>query len=178
VNPPPGRDAIDTPRLRLRPLALDDAPFILALVNDPDWLRQIGDKGVRTLDDARRYIVDGPMAMVARHGFGLQAVERKHDARPIGICGLIKRDSLDDVDLGFALLPAYRGHGYAREAATATLAYARDVVGLRRVVAITALDNADSAKLLERIGMRFESLIPAGTDGAPLRLFATTDPSS
>ncbi len=169
--------ALDTARLRLRPLAVADAPFILALVNDPDWLRHIGDKGVRTLDDARRFIVDGPMAMVARHGFGLQAVELHDGAVPIGLCGLIKRDTLADVDLGFAFLPAYRGQGYAREAATATLAYARDVLGLRRIVAITSLDNADSGKLLERIGMRFEALIQPTADGETLRLFATQPPT-
>ena len=146
----------ETERLILRRLELEDAPFIHALVNDPDWLRYIGDKGVRTLDDARDYLRKGPIDMYERLGFGLFRVERREDGAVIGICGLIKRDTLDDVDIGFAFLPAFRAQGYAREAAQATLEYARNALKLPRVVAIVSPANAASAKLLEKIGLAFE----------------------
>lgn len=163
---------IETERLRLRWLAPEDAAFILVLVNDPAWLRYIGDKGVRNLDDARAYIQNGPMAMYARVGFGLFLVELKHDTKPIGLCGLIKRETLEDVDLGFAYLPAYRGSGYGREAARATLEYGRKVAALHRIVAITSLDNEGSARLLEAVGMRFERLYDIPGEDRQVRLFA------
>jgi RimJ/RimL family protein N-acetyltransferase len=169
----PSREAvIETERLALRRLDLDDAAFIFELVNDPDWLRHIGDKNVRSLDDARAYLVNGPIAMYAKHGFGLYAVERRDDRALIGMCGLIKRDTLDDVDIGFAYLPAYRAQGYAREAAAATLAYARDAHGLRRVVAIVSPANHASARLLERVGFRYESPVRPAEDRDPIDLFA------
>ena len=99
----------ETHRLRLRPLRLDDAAFILRLVNEPGWLRYIGDKQVRSLDDARDYLRNGPLAMYAREGFGLWLLERLEDSLPLGLCGLIKRDSLPDPDIGFAPLSAYEG---------------------------------------------------------------------
>jgi len=163
---------IETERLVLRRLDADDAPFIFALVNDPDWLRHIGDKNVRSLDDARAYLVNGPIEMYAKHGFGLYAVERREDGALIGMCGLIKRDTLDDVDIGFAYLPAYRAQGYAREAAAATLAYARDGLGMRRVVAIVSPANHASARLLERIGLKYESAVRPAEDRDPVDLFA------
>lgn len=172
-------DAIvtETDRLILRRLCADDAAFILELVNDPDWLRFIGDKGVRNLDDARAYIENGPVAMYGKHGFGLWRVELKHGGTPIGMCGLIKRDTLDDVDLGFAYLPRFRGHGYAREAAAATLAHGAARIGLRRIVAITSLDNAASGRLLEAVGLTFERLLDLSrTD--PVRLYAWNAASS
>jgi len=147
---------LETERLILRHLHADDAPFILELLNDPAWLRYIGDKGVRTPDDARAYIRNGPADMYARFGFGLWRVERKDDGAPIGLCGLIKRDTLPDVDIGFAFLPAFRAQGYARESAAATLAHARDVLKLPRVVAIVSPGNDSSAALLEKVGLRFE----------------------
>lgn len=166
------RAVIGTERLILRRFDLHDAPFIFELVNDPDWLRHIGDKGVRSLDDARDYLRNGPIEMYARHGFGLFAVELRENGTLIGSCGLIKRDSLDDVDIGFAYLPAYRAQGLAREAAAATLAYAKNALGLARVVAIVSPDNHASARLLERVGLRFErALRPAG-DPDPVDLFA------
>src|SRR5512135_1445325 len=149
-------EAVETTRLRLRPLVERDSAFILELVNDPAWLRYIGDRGVRTLADANRYIVDGPQRSYALHGFGLMLVERREDGTPIGLCGLIRRESLPDVDLGFALAPVARGHGYAVEAARATLEQARSVHRLTRIVAITTPDNAASQSVLERLGFRFE----------------------
>ena len=154
----------DTPRLVLSRLAPGDAPFILALLNDPAWLRYIGDRGVRTLDGARDYIVQGPMAMYEREGFGLWKTALRASDEPIGLCGLIKRPTLTDVDLGFAFLPAYRGHGYGREAAQACLDYARDVAGLERVVAIVSPDNADSLRLLAALGFAFERTMRMAKD--------------
>ena len=150
---------LETERLRLRRLGEDDAAFILRLVNDPDWLRYIGDRGVRSLEDARRYVAAGPAAMHDRHGFSLLAVERKSEPGPIGICGLIRRETLPDVDIGFAFLPDFRGEGYAHESASAVLAWARDVLKLPRVIAIASVDNARSRRLLEKIGLSFEKTV-------------------
>lgn len=113
------------------------------------------------------------MAMYARHGFGLYATELKESGTVIGMCGLVKRDGLDDVDIGFAFLPEYRSQGYAYEAAAATMAYARETLGLERVAAITSQDNNSSGRLLEKVGLRFERLIQMPNDGEWLRLYAT-----
>lgn len=149
----------ETPRLSLRWLTEGDAAFMLALVNDPDWLQYIGDRGVRTLDDAREYLRKGAIDMYARLGFGLFCVELKSSGEPIGLCGLIKRDTLQDVDIGFAFLPAFRRGGYAYEAAAATMRYARDTLGMRRVVAIVSPENARSIGLLEKLGFRYEQTL-------------------
>src|SRR2546430_1232042 len=129
---------LETDRLVLRRLAAQDAEFIFELVNDPLWLRFIGDKGVRTLADARDYILRGPVAMYERFGFGLYLTERKEDGVPIGICGLVKRESLADVDIGFAFLPKFHGRGYAHESAAAVMEYGKGALGLKRIVAITS----------------------------------------
>jgi len=150
---------LESARLRLRPLTADDAAFILELVNEPAWLQFIGDRNVHTLDDARTYIAKGPATMYARHGFGPLAVELKEGGAPVGICGLIKRETLPDVDLGYALLARFRGRGYASEAAAAVLAHGKPAFGLARVIALTAPDNTDSIRLLERLGFRYERMI-------------------
>jgi len=165
----------NTERLILRRLCTDDAGFVLELVNDPDWLRYIGDKNVHSLDDARGYLEKGPMDMYRRVGFGLFRVELKANATPIVMCGLIKRDTLEDVDIGFAFLPAFRAQGYAREAARATLDYGRDVIGLRRIVAITSPDNDASGRLLEAVGLRFERMFPIPGEERQVRFYAWTD---
>ncbi len=148
---------IETPRLALRHLEERDAAFILTLLNDADWLKFIGDKGVRTLDDARAYIRNGPVDMYARHGHGLYCVESKKGGEAVGLCGLIKRDTLPEIDLGYAFLPQQRGGGLAHEAAAATLRYAHDVLHLRRVLAIVSPGNVRSIALLEKLGFRFEN---------------------
>lgn len=160
-----------TERLVLRRLTPDDAAMIHELVNDPDWLRFIGDRGVRTLDDARDFLLNGPIAMYARHGFGLFRVELREDGVPIGICGLLKRDALDDVDVGFAFLPRFRSRGYAYEAAAATLEYGRRELGLSRVVAIASPENEVSMRLLRRLGMAPERKVRLADDGEELYLF-------
>lgn len=163
---------METDRLILREFAVEDAPFILALLNDPDWLRHIGDRNVRTLADAETFITDRLMAHYRERGFGFWLVVSKDSGASAGMCGLVKRDGLDDVDVGYAFLPAYRGQGFAFEAAQASLAYARDRLGLKRVVAITGQDNVASARLLERLGLRFEGLKQVKPYDGPSRLFA------
>lgn len=163
---------VQTDRLTLREMALEDSAFILELLNDPDWIRFIGDKGVNTLADARDYILSGPMQMIQRLGFGLYLVARRSDAAPIGICGLIKRDTLDDVDLGFAFLPAFRSLGYAREAAEATIDHGRDAFGLRRIVAIVSPQNPACVRLLAGLGFTQEGIISPAPKNEPLCLFA------
>ena len=167
---------LKTERLVLRRLTLEDDAFILELLNDPAWLRFIGDKGVRTLDDARRYIASGPMDMYERLGFGLFLTERKGDGAPLGLCGLIKRDTLDDVDIGFAFLPQFRANGYAHEAAAAVLELGRSTFGLQRIVAITSPDNEDSSRLLVKLGMHFEKRMKLSADGKEVMLFAAEFP--
>ncbi|MFJ7889989.1 GNAT family N-acetyltransferase [Lysinibacillus xylanilyticus] len=161
----------ETERLTLRLQTTDDADFILELVNDPSWLRFIGDRGVRTVEDAREYILSS-IHMYEKSGFCFYLVERKEDNIPLGLCGLVKRDSLEDVDIGYAFLPKYWGKGYAYEAASATLAYSIDTLGLNRIVAITTQDNEASAKLLKKIGLKFERLVQLSNDAEELRLFS------
>ncbi|MBS4188989.1 GNAT family N-acetyltransferase [Bacillus sp. FJAT-49705] len=163
---------LETERLILRLQTTDDAAFILELLNDPSWLQFIGDRGVRTLEDAQAYILNGAVRSYEQFGFCFYLVERKEDHVPIGICGLVKRDTLEDVDLGYAFLPKYWGKGYAYEAASAVMAYGKDTLGLNRIVAITAQDNHTSAKLLEKVGLQFERLIQLPNDSEELKLFA------
>lgn len=165
---------LETDRLRLRHLTASDAPFIVALLNDPDWLRYIGDRGVRTDEQAVAYIESGPRRSYADRGFGLYLVERKTGGEAIGLCGLIKRDFLADIDLGFAFLPRFRGAGYAFEAAVGVLRYAGAALRLSRVVAITALDNEPSARLLQKLGFCAERLIAYPGEEEPVRLFGRT----
>lgn len=151
----------ETQRLRLRHLTADDAPFVLGLLNEAEFIRNIGDRGVRTLEDARRYIQSGPVTGYDKSGLGLYLVELREEITPIGLCGLLKRDYLNDVDVGFALREPFRGQGYAFEAAQAVIRHGRDTLGLRRIVAITAPQNHASIKLLQRLGLRFERLLRA-----------------
>lgn len=166
------RPILTTERLVIRPFTPGDAPFIVELVNDESWLRFIGDRHVHSIDDALRYLHDGPWAMQARHGFSLWAVDRRDDGSTVGMCGLVQREGLDDVDIGYALLPAHRGRGYAREAAAAALAHAFDTLGFKRIVAITDPDNHTSAAVLRSIGMRFERLVQLPRAGGASALYA------
>jgi RimJ/RimL family protein N-acetyltransferase len=163
---------LETERLILRRLSDADADFILDLLNQPSFLRYIGDKGVRNIDDAVKYIQTGPIASYERFGFGLYLAELKETSLPIGMCGLLKRDALPDPDVGFAFLPDYWSHGYAFEAASAVMNYGREVLGLPRIVAITALDNNASIKLLGKIGLKFEGVLKLPEQGE-VRLFGT-----
>ena len=160
-----------TERLVLRRLAAEDADFILELMNDPDWLRFIGDRGIRTVEDARTYIANGPAAMISRLGFGLYAVELRNERTPIGICGLVRREWLEDVDLGFAFLPRFRGAGYAHEAAAATLEYAKTTLGLDRILAIVSPDNHDSVRLLNKLGFTFQRMVRPSAEADEVCVF-------
>ncbi|GJA53030.1 N-acetyltransferase [Aeromonas caviae] len=140
-------------RLELRELTVVDAPFILELLNDGDFHRYIGDRGVRTLADAENYIQQGPAVSYARHGHGLYLVVRREDGARLGICGLIKRDTLPCEDIGYAFLPAWRGQGYAIEAARAAMADGRERLGIERVVAIVTPGNERSVRLLAKLGL-------------------------
>lgn len=163
-----------TGRLALRWLEVGDADFLHELMNDPDWLRYIGDRGISSVEDARNHIVNGPRAMYARFGFGLYLVELTGTNTALGICGLVKRDWLEDVDLGFAFLARHRGAGYAFEAASATLDYARSALRLERIVAIVAPENRDSIRLLTKLGMKLERMIQPRGETREIGLFATS----
>jgi RimJ/RimL family protein N-acetyltransferase len=163
---------LKTERLVLRHLNSGDAPFILRLLNEPSWLEFIGDRGVRTLADAEQYIEAGPVDMYRRLGFGLYQVRLAHSDEPIGMCGILKRETLDDVDLGFAFLPEFWGKGYAREASAAVITYARSRLGLSRIVAITTRNNGASRRLLEKIGFELERSVQLEAGDEELLLYA------
>ena len=149
---------LETERLLLRPSTTDDAPFVLTLLNEPSFLRFIGDKKVRNLEDARQYLLNGPIASYERHGFGLLLVELKDSNIPAGMCGLRKREELPDPDIGFAFLPAYWNKGFGFEAATAVMNDARERLKVTKILAIVSPDNDSSIKLLERLGMKFQRI--------------------
>jgi ribosomal-protein-alanine N-acetyltransferase len=150
---------LETERLVLRRMTVRDADFVLELLNETAFIRNIGDKGVRTTEDARLYILSGPVASYGQFGFGLYLVELKESEAPIGICGLLKREALEDVDIGFAFLEKYWLQGFAYESAAAVMEYGRNALGIRRIVAITSPDNEGSIRVLKKIGLRFEKMI-------------------
>lgn len=162
---------LQTARLSLRHAVPEDGEFLLALLTDPDFIRYIGDRGVRTLEDTPAYVANGPQASYREHGYGLYIVELRESGTPIGLCGLVRRDYLAHADLGFAFLPAYRGQGYAHEAARATLAHARDDFGMAHLAAVTSLDNEPSMSLLRKLGFDHTGQVRAPADGALLNLF-------
>ena len=163
---------LETDRLRLREFVADDAEFILELLNQPSFIQFIGDKGVRSVDDAKNYIATGPVESYRRYGFGLYLVELKDRRVPIGMCGVLKRESLPDPDLGFAFLPESWGQGYAFEAASAVLNEARDSFKLTRILAITNPDNDASIKLLGKLGLQFERVMQLSSDSDAVKLFS------
>ena len=162
---------LGTERLILREFTVEDAEFILALLNEPSFLRYIGDKKVRELEDARQYILNGPVASYERNGFGLYLVELRESHTPMGMCGLIQREELPDPDIGFAFRPEFWNKGFAFEAATAVLQDARERRRLERILAITSLDNEASIGLLQRLGFTFEREIKLAADRGPVKLF-------
>ena len=172
----PAVKILETERLLLRRLTAGDAAFILELLNEPAFLENIGDRGARTLADARRYIAGGPVASYRKFGFGLYLVELKDSGAPIGICGLLKRESLEDVDIGFAFLRRCWSQGYARESAAAVMHYGWTKLRLPRIVAITKPTNQASIALLEKLGLRFEKIITQPGPGGENKLFAASAP--
>ncbi|MDI1353660.1 MAG: GNAT family N-acetyltransferase [bacterium] len=166
---------LETERLRLRKLNSDDGSFILRLVNTEGWLKYIGNRGVATIEEAQLYLLTGPIDSYRKQGFGLYLVELKETSVPIGICGLVKRETLEHVDLGFAFLPDYVGNGYASEAARATLAYAKSQLGMKKIVAVTDLDNLRSINLLKKLGMEIEKKIRFPKEKKDLYLFSSPE---
>jgi len=167
---------LETARLVLRRMSADDAPFIVELLNEASFVRHIGDKGVRTREEAVQYILTGPVSSYERLGFGLYLVELKSGSgrEPIGMCGLLKRESLDEADLGFAFLPQFWSKGYAFESASAVLAYARETLGLQRVLAITSDGNVASIRLLGKLGFRFVRMARLSEGQPEVGLFASS----
>ena len=163
---------LETERLILREFTFGDAEFIISLLNSPGWLQFIGDRNVKTIDDAKNYLLNGPMKSYSENGFGLSMVETKNGHTPIGMCGLIKRVTLEDIDIGFAFLPEFAGKGYAYEIASAMMAHAKNVLGINKIVAITVEDNEHSIKLLNKIGLKFEKRIQFPEDEEVLMLFS------
>jgi len=156
---------LTTQRLRLRWLTEADAAVMLTIWNDPDFIRHVGDRGIRTRSEARKAMSDGVLKLYADMGYGPYLVESLDGGSPMGICGLFKRDNLDYPDIGYSLLPGFRGRGFAIEAARAVLVHARDDLGLSQLKAIVSPDNAASLRLLEKLGMRSEgSLRMPGED--------------
>lgn len=162
---------IETDRLRLRTLTLEDTTFIIELLNSPGWLQFIGDRNVKTEIQAKNYLQDGPFKSYAENGFGLWLVEKKEDNQPMGMCGFLKRDYLETPDIGFAFLPYFNGKGYAYEMASATLVYAKHQLKVSKISAITLPDNEKSIRLLEKIGLKFIKTIYLAPDKEELLLY-------
>jgi len=163
---------LETKRLILQKVSLEDASIILALLNEPSFIRNIGDRGVRTFEDASEYISNRLIASYKKFGFGMYLVVLKDTGSAVGICGLVKRDGLDDVDIGYAFFPQYWAKGYASEAAQAVKEYARNTIGLDRLVAITDPANQGSIRVLEKIGLKFEKGVKLSEDDIELNLYA------
>ncbi|MFN2390491.1 MAG: GNAT family N-acetyltransferase [Pyrinomonadaceae bacterium] len=164
---------LETERTTLREVTEDDAEFILDLLNQPSFIKFIGDRNVRTAAGAAEYIESRFTSGYRQFGFGMWAVELKAGQTPIGICGFVKRDSLPDADIGFAFLPQFEKKGYAVESAEAVMKYGRDFLGLKRILAIASQDNESSSKLLEKINFRFERLIKLPHDDEEVKLFSS-----
>jgi len=161
----------ETERLILREFNLDDASFIVELLNSPNWKKYIGDKNVNSLDDAAKYIQNSLLKSYKENGFGLSRVELRGEGTPIGMCGLIKRETLDGIDISFAFLPEYARKGYGFESAVAMLEYGKSVLKLKRMAAITVGYNLASIGLLKKLGLKFEKMIMIPNDDEELMLF-------
>jgi ribosomal-protein-alanine N-acetyltransferase len=165
---------LQTERLTLRELTLEDDAFVFELLNEPAYLRYIGDKGVRSPEDARKYISIGPLASYAKHGFGLWLVSLKDDQIPVGMCGLLQREGMESTDLGYAILARFHGRGFARESASAVLAHARSALKLGTLQAVTTPENFASIGLLGKLGFRFDRMITLQGQTGTSRLFVWT----
>lgn len=164
---------LETERLIICHITIEDANFIFELLNDPNWIKYIGNKNVHDLESAKNYILNVPIKSYEKFGFGLFLVKLKDLNIPIGICGLIKRDTLENIDIGFAFLEKYVGHGYAFESAQATLEYGKNTLGIKKIVAITNEDNYNSIKVLKKIGLVFEKMVKFENEEKELMLFGS-----
>ena len=162
---------IETERLELRKFELTDAAFLRELLNSPGWLEYIGDRNVHTDEEAGTYLLNGPIKSYQTNGFGLFLVLLKAKQTPIGACGLLKRDYLDEPDLGFAFLPGYTGQGYGYESAAAVMFYAKNELNLSQILAFTVPNNVASIRLLEKLGFQFEKRFYMPGENEELLLF-------
>lgn len=162
---------LNTERLQLKPFTHKDAPFIIELLNSPGWLQFIGDRNVHNEEEAVRYLENGPLKSYREYGFGLSKIEKKDTTEPIGMCGLLKRDTLENPDIGFALLPRFSGQGYASEIVNATILYAKEKLNIQKISAITLPHNLKSIRLLESIGFNFCKTIRMPGNNDDLRLY-------
>ena len=162
---------LNTERLELRWLTPDDAEMMLAIWNDPAFLRYVGDRGVRTVEQARSAIEAGPLQIYADYGYGPFRLTRRDDGSDVGICGLFRREGLDEPDIGFAILPEYRGRGFGFESSVAVLDHARDALNLSGVTAIVSPQNERSIGLLEKLNMYYERTIRLPGDDDDLSLY-------
>ncbi len=163
---------LHTERLRIEHFREADADFLVTLLNDADFITNIGDRGVRDLEAARRFYRDRLAASYREHGFGMFAVRLRQSGELLGMCGLVRRPQLEHVDLGYAFLPNARGHGYALEAARRVVAYAIDDLGIGELLAIVNEDNTPSRHLLEKLGMRYERRLRLEENAAEVCLYA------
>ena len=162
---------LETERLVLNEMTTDHAGFLYKLMNDPAWLQFIGDRNINSLEAAKDYITFKIKPSYERFGFGFYLTSLKEDDTPIGVCGLVKRPSMEHVDVGFAFMPDYRGKGYGYESASAIMDYAKSELAIDYIVAITDLDNVGSIKLLEKLGLKFEKVMQLDGDKKQCRLF-------
>ncbi len=164
---------LETERLTLREITETDDEFILDLLNQPSFIKYIGDRNVRDVEQSREFIESRFRASYKTYGFGLWAVVLKTDETPIGICGFVKREFLPDADIGFALLPQFEKKGYAIESAQAVMKYGKNTLGLKRVLAITSQINEVSGRLLDKLGFKFERLSEMPQNDEKVKLFSS-----
>lgn len=163
---------LETERLQLRPFSLEDGEFILELLNTEGWIKYVGDRNVKTIEQARAYLENGPLKSYRINGFGLSLVQLKADNKPIGMCGLLKRDYLDHLDIGFAFLPGYMGKGYAYEVARKIIDDGFARLHLEKILAITLPENFSSVRLLKKIGFEYVKKIITPDTGEELLLYS------
>lgn len=164
---------LETERLVLSELSVNDAPFFYALVNDAAWIEFIGDRDVKTLADAENYLSTKIIPSYKINGFGFYLVSSKNKNESMGISGLVDREGLEHIDVGYAFLPEFRGKGYAYEATKSVLSYAKNSLQIDPVVAITNVDNIKSCLLLERLGLKFDKIIQLLDDPVKCKLYRT-----
>ncbi|MFT6051416.1 MAG: ribosomal-protein-alanine N-acetyltransferase [Halioglobus sp.] len=150
---------LQTPRLIIEPLNTHDAAITMAILNDPDFIAYVGDRGVRSLEDAKSYIVDRLLPHYQEHGYGMTAVRRRDNGETIGMCGLVNRDSLNYIDIGYAFLPSARGEGFALEACQAVMEMGKKEVGLNELAAIISPQNKASQALAVKLGMVLDCMV-------------------
>ncbi|MGB1209829.1 MAG: GNAT family N-acetyltransferase [Lacinutrix venerupis] len=161
-----------TNRLIISKFTIEDAPFFMNLVNTPNWIKHIGDRNIKTIKQAEESIKNGHLKSYKTHGFGFYILRLKENLKPIGTCGLIKRDTLEDIDFGFAMLPQYEKLGFGFESSQAILDLARNKFKLNRITAITLETNKNSIKLLQKLGFLYEKQVKPFDDDKELLLFA------